>query len=613
MTFFVTVGIPAAGRQAYAADRAAEVIHALGIMETDRGNTDIGTDIVNRARFAQMLVNLSTVKDEVTGESNVSLFSDVKKNYWAAGYIKAAVLQGWMSGYLNGAFKPEQGISLQEAVYGILRLLGYGENDFGGSKANAVMNLYKTKKLDQSISKTRTQYLTVDDCIHLFYNTLNTTTRDGKVYASVLGYTVNSNGELDYLSLINTGITGPILVTGNWKSKLPFPVIQAKLYKYGEEGTYSDIKDYDVIYYSESFKTIWIYDDKVTGTIDSVNPDYSNPQSVTVAGSDYSFTDSEVALKFSSMGDIKAGSLVTLLLDRDGRIVDVLSIDEYNTTITGVVLETGTRLEERQNGVFVKADYVTFVDAAGNKHTQDYDSDTLWLAKGAVVRVAYTDGVASVSEIVQESRDFGNNIFSKDGSALGNTALASNVKILDLKDGNYINIYPERLAGTVLGGSTIYYCELNDKGEISQLILNNVTGDLASYGIFTGITYTASDKVNYNYIVGNSKGSLATGNLSELNTDVGPKGFTFEDNVLTEAYSLSEVNVTAIGAATVQYGNTKFPMAENCGVYLLLDGEYIPSTLDKVSDLTKYNIKAYYDKPDTYGGRIRVILAEGRR
>ena len=212
------VFVPINGNQVYAADRTAQVIKAIGIMNTDKGNTDNETDIITRGRFAQMLVNMSTIKDDVTSECNVSLFKDVKRTYWAAGYIQTAITQGWMFGYLNGSFKPSRGITLQEAVYAVIKLLGYSDSDFNGNKVNVIMKLYKTKGLNSNITKSKADYLTAKDCIYLFYNTLNATTKDGKVYASVLGYTLNSSQEIDYLSLLNTGISGPVIVDDNWKN-----------------------------------------------------------------------------------------------------------------------------------------------------------------------------------------------------------------------------------------------------------------------------------------------------------------------------------------------------------------------------------------------------------
>ncbi|HHV11043.1 MAG TPA: S-layer homology domain-containing protein [Clostridiales bacterium] len=610
MALLAAIGLaPAAEAKASAAGRASEVIKAIGVMETDQGSTSSGTDIVTRSMFAQMLINLSTLKDNASSESNVTLFKDVKKTYWASGYIQTAVAQGWMSGYLDGTFKPTQGIKLQEAVYGVLKLLGYADSDFSGSKISAIMKLYGAKGLDTNISKGTADVLTVEDCVNLFYNTLNATNKTGTVYASVLGYTLEANGGISYLSLINKGIKGPVIATGAWSSQIPFTVSTANIYKDGVACSYSNIDSYDVIYYSPSFRTIWVYDDRVTGSISSINPNYTSPTSVTLGGTEYTFADTEVALRFSAMGDVKKGDVVTLLLGQDGTVVGVLSIDEYNVTVVGCVLDTGTHLIEDENGDYKNTDYVTFVDASGNEYTQDYNPDLMYLAQGSLVQMKFVDGLASISSYIMSTPAFSNFIFSSDGLSLGNRALASDVRILDLKNGTHISVGPERLAGSAISPSSILYYSLNSGGQISELILKDVTGDLDSYGIYTGITYSSSGTMGYKYIIDGKSQTLDTDSLSYLNLTEGPTGFVIYDGIVSSSYALTGVQVSSIGTNTVLSGSTKYTLADNYSVYLYLDGEYIATTFDKVKNLSKYTVMAYYDKTIATGGRVRVIIA----
>lgn len=612
ITILIAMGAFPAQTQVTAASRASEVIKAIGVLETDKGSTALGTDVITRSMFSQMLVNLSALKNNVSSESSITLFKDVKKSYWAAGYIQTAVSQGWMTGYLDGTFKPTQGIKLQEAVYGVLKLLGYSDSDFSGSKISAIMKLYETKELDTNISKAKTDKLTVDDCINLFYNTLNASNKAGTIYASTLGYTLDSSGNINYLSLINTGVKGPIVVKGDWTSQIPFTVSTASIYKNGTSCSYTDINSYDVIYYSSNFKTIWVYDDRITGTISSINPNYTSPTSVTISGTEYGFADTDVALRFSAMGDVKEGDIVTLLLGKDGTIVDVLAIDEYNVTMVGYVLSTGTHIVEDKNGSYSNQDYVTFVDASGHEYTQDYDSDVVYLNEGSLVQVKFVDGVASISSYIMSAPTFSSFTFSSDGFSLGNKKLASDIKILDLKNNSYKSVKPDRLAGASIGSSSILYYAFNDGGQISELILKGATGDLDSYGIYTGISYTNSNMMTYQYIINGKSNSTSTDTLSSLNITTGPTGFVISDGSVTSSYALAGVAVSSIGTSTVLSNTTKYTLAENYSVYLYLDKEYVLTTLDKIKNLTKYNVMAYYDKTMTTGGRVRVIVATNK-
>ncbi len=595
--------------QSYAGSNAEQIIQAIGIMNTDKDNSNNETEIVVRSRFAQMLINLSALKDTVSSESNMSLFSDVKKSYWAAGYIQTVIDQGWMSGYLDGKFKPEQGITLQEAVYAAIKLLGYADSDFASNLSGGIMNLYKTKELNKNINKSKSQYLTEEDCMNLFYNTLTAKTKSGNVYAAMLGYKLDADGELDYLSIVNQSIKGPIIADDNWKYELPFSASDAKYYKNGLQCALSDISDYDVLYFCEELKTVWVYDNKVTGKVEAINPDYTSPASVTVAGKDYALANNSVTLKFTSMGSVKKGNYVTLLLDRNDKVAGVITIDEQNVTITGVVLETGTHLTENSDGSYTSKGYVKFVDASGNVYEQDYDNDTIWFLAGGIVRLTFKDGSAAISSYTPASRTFGDNTFSSDGSALGGTALASNVKILDLKVNRYISLSPERLAGVRLLSTSVYYYELNEKGQITQLILNDISGDMDEYGIFVG-SNMQNDKISYTYLIGDKQGSLNSNQLSGFSLSSGPKKFTVDNGIITGSTDLTEVSVVSVGLTTIQAGNTIYPLADQIYIYFLIDGEYFSTSLDKISDLTKYSVKAYYDKNPYLGGKIRVLVAE---
>lgn len=612
MTLLLSVVLtPLASEQVYAADNAKQIMNAIGIMNTDKDNNDTGTAVVVRSRFAQMLVNMSTLQGSVAAKSNVTVFSDVKKTYWASGYIQTAVKQGWMSGYLNGTFKPQQGVTLKEAVYAVVRLLGYTDSDFSGNVSSGIMTLYEKKELNKNITKKSTQYLTVNDCVNLFYNTLTAKTKAGSVYAVTLGYTLDTNGDLNYLSLVETGIKGPIVADNSWKSKLPFTTAAATFSKDGVTCGEQDVSAYDVLYYSESLKMVWVYDNKVTGTIKAITPDYSAPTSVTVNSKTYSFANSTVAVKFSSMGTVKEGNIVTLILDKDNKIVDVLDSDECNVTVTGIVTATGTHLVKNDSGNYEVTYYLNMVDASGNEYEKEFDNSSAWYTVGDIARLTYKNGTAELSHYYLSNKNFNNSTFSSNGSTLGDIKLASNIKILDCKGTNNISIFPSRLAGVSLVDSSVLYYEYNDNGELSQLILNDVTGDMDSYGIYTSNSVDSS-KVAYKYMIGDTSGSLSTTTLTNFSLTEGPKRFVFESGTLTASYALTGVTVTSVGTTTIQAESDKYLLADTYYVYIMADKEYVSTTLDKVSNLSKYSLTAYYDDPQSLGGRIRVIIAESK-
>ena len=144
---------PAAFAASEVSDSVIEqVVRAAGIMVGDAsGNMNLDKT-VTRAEYAKMLVAASTYKDKVSGVSNSSPFSDVPYTHWAAGYIKTAVAQGWLTGYLDGSYKPDNTVTLEEAATGALKLLGYTTEDFSGSYPYGQLALYESLGLDTKVT-----------------------------------------------------------------------------------------------------------------------------------------------------------------------------------------------------------------------------------------------------------------------------------------------------------------------------------------------------------------------------------------------------------------------------------------------------------------------------
>ncbi len=79
-----------------------------------------GEYFLTRAEFATLLCNAfsDTVFTEVYYE-----FSDLKADHWASDYIQKAVNAGWLEGYEDGTFKPDENITYEEALTVICRVL----------------------------------------------------------------------------------------------------------------------------------------------------------------------------------------------------------------------------------------------------------------------------------------------------------------------------------------------------------------------------------------------------------------------------------------------------------------------------------------------------------
>ena len=304
------------------------VLRLLEIMNGDE-NGDLNLDApVTRAEFVKMTICASSYKNSAGQSLAVSLFPDVTGSHWAAGYVATAINAGLVTGYLDGTFRPENQVTLEEAVIILLKLLGYTTADFQGTYPEAQLAKYAEIDLDTDIDAVRGEALTRRECMKLLYNTLCTKTKSGAYYCTTLGYSVDADNTVDYLSLLAADMTGPFVNTdGSWKSKVSFAASDnLEVYRDGKSAAVQQIAEYDVYYYSNKLTTVWCYTDKEFGNVEAVLPNRETPQQVTVGGKTYSLNPA-AAKKLTIAGGIAKDDYVMLMLDKDGAVADLVLAD----------------------------------------------------------------------------------------------------------------------------------------------------------------------------------------------------------------------------------------------------------------------------------------------
>ena len=602
---------PAAQAAAPAEEDAAQVLAALDIMVGDASGSLNLDASVTRAEFTKMAVAASTSRDAVGDTVAVKPYPDVPQTHWAAPYIKAAVDLGLVQGDLHGNFNPSRTITLAEGVTIVLRLLGYEDADFTGVWPSGQMAQYRALDLDEGVTAGQDSAMKRRDALYLFYNLMITKNKEGTYYLNVLEPTlnlVNTAGELDRVALINSAMEGPVVASSGWQSQVGFDTASATVYRNGGESTLSAVQNQDVVYWSESMHTIWAYSNKVTGIYESAAPSASNPTSVTVAGKSYDIETTEAAYQLSDLGGYQVGDSVTLLLGRNGGVAAVGEASLAQDLVYGVVLSVENTTYEDSDGNSYNTRTATIFGTDGN--TYRYPVESRSLEAGALVRVTNSeDGV----EIRGLSSTKLTGRVSSDGKTLGRYTLASDVQIIDTYETcTPIQVYPSRLAGANLTGSTIRFYALNAQGEISHMILEDATGDLHQYGIITGVSEVSAGLVTnsaYTYDVGGVK-QVFTSDTTIYNLKSDPCQVKMEsDTTVERLYNLTEVEVDNINGNTiVDAQNHSYTLSDNVAVYVYENNEYQLTSLERVSG-GDYRLTAWYDKPENEGGRIRVILA----
>lgn len=551
----------------------------------------------------------ATPNGDQVGQASTSPYPDVPYTHWAAGYVEAGVNAGLITGYSDGTFRPSNQITLAEGVTIALQLLGYSSQDFSGAYPTPQMALYRSLKLDRGLNAQQDQdVLTRHDAMYLFYNLLSVNTKAGTPYLNSLGYSLNAAGDVDLVALINAVMEGPIVATGSWQSSIPFSLSQATVNRDGAASSVSSIQENDVVYWCQPMRTLWVYSEKVVGTIQSISPSTSSPSSVTIAGHSYNLETASAAYDLSDLGSYGLGDTVTLLLGRDGKVAAVTGPTQTVSQRCGVVTQVAKSSYSDGHNASYTADTVTILATDGNTYSYEWEGSSF--EKGDLVGVNIaSDGTVTLEDL-PHSKLSGK--VSSDGSTLGKTPLASNVEILDVCGNTGVRVFPSRLAGMSLSEDTIRYYTLNSSGEITRLILDDATGDAWHYGVLTKLveipTGSFAAYYTYSYDVGGMSYTLP--NLTTLYpVKQGPIMIQGSLTDPDKIYSLTEVEVSSISGNQLISGNRSYTISDDVVVYEYRDSTYYLSTLSRVQE-KGMTLTGWYDKAESSGGRIRILIAK---
>ena len=598
LTLSLCVGAQAAGSGA-----KQEALQALGILTAG----DSLTSPVTRAQFAQMLVAASPYQDGAEGYGS-SLFKDLKGDHWASGYVRIAIEQGWMTGYVDGSFRPDQAISLEEGCATLLRALGYDPTALKGAYPAAQLSKASALGLLDGVSARQGGALTRQDCVDLFYNLLTAQTSAGTVYGTTLGYTI-TNGQVDYSALVSSHTKGPFVAES---SALSLPFAPGTVYYNGAVSALSAVQPYDVYYYNANMSTVWICHNRVTGTLTGLSPSAAAPTAVTVAGVSYQLGTSEAAYRLSSQGSFQEGDMVTLLLGLNGEVVQAIAALENEAIYYGSVVSSakGASSASTTSLATASAQVTTQVACTDGVVRTFYHSGTA-LDAGKLVTVSTTQSGTNVRSLSTKRLE---GTVTKDGTGVGTYRFAAGAQILDTDDsGGYARVYPSRLAGAGLSGEDVRYYTLNAAGEIDRMVLHNVTGDTQPYVYVSGIDDSSSGtniSVSYTYLRDGQAQTIS--GTARYPIQTGGAMLVYEKGSLRSIRQLTQVSLDGLSALSAMGDGREYPIAENVQV-LLRDGSgsrgYYQTDLSQING-EDYTLTGWYDDLGySAGGRIRILVA----
>ena len=586
-----------------AEEAAVQTVRALGIMVGDeQGNLNLSR-AVTRAEFTKMLVAASNQRDAVRlGGTGYAVFSDVGGTHWASDYIRIAANQGWIIGYTDGSFRPNNNIKLEEACTAALRLIGYDASALVGAFPAAQLSKAAELGLRNQILRTRGEIMTRLDCARLFANLLTAKTAAGAVYCTTLGFPV-ANGSVDLAAAVQSMLAGPFVAQSG--TTLAFTPVT--VYRNGTASTSATLQESDVYYYSERNHALWICTERGSGTLAALSPSAAAPSSVTVGGNVYPLTGT-AAYRLSTLSGDWIGKTVTLLLGLNGEVVDVLTGNHVDAVYRGIVQScVQTALDAKDAQVETS---ITMICTDGVKRSFTIGRKVSYDA-GTLLAVTVNSNGTEASQLSRQSLS---GTVAADGSMLGEYRLSSAIQILDTESGGAaVRVAKDRLNGLRLNGNDVVYYELNAQGEIETLILRNVTGDTWNYGyvidrtkdIRVGIPVTYTTVFN-----GQTVTLRPSGNVSSFSVSEGGCAVCYAaDGTVSDMRQLASIELSSLGASIATEGSRKFEVSGSLQVYLKQDGNYYLTSLSAVN-ADDYRLTGWYDNfTGAAGGKIRVVVA----
>ena len=593
--------------------KEVETLYNIGIVEGADEHKFSPDEPVTRAEFAVMAARFADL-DYKGG----NIFDDVPNGHWAYSYINAAANAGWVKGYPDGSFRPDEPISRAEVV----RLVN--------SVVNRSITLDKLKELG----------------VECPYNDL---VENHWGYCDLMEATVPHSAEEWHGLSYNDGIYNIIVekfvdqngkelaeaVTTAGKEEVSPKAIPAYEYRgYIRTITYQYTNGDAVpaIEKTANVKTANV-GDTLTYTVKLTNDEAASsawkevvltdelPDGLTfVDGSVY--VDNKAAqhsfengLLTVSLGDIAAGQTVTVTFKA------TVNADMYNQTIYNTAVAEGTNgtCEDKDDGVYInKGDTAPYVEKRADKPSAKVGDKlvytvTLGNAEGAVYEIEN----ASMTDAIPVELDFVDGSVQVDGMS-ADYSFDSETRTLTVPLGGIAPAMKKVVTFSVVVNESAYGKTVYNTAVMSGDNIPDTEGTDDGVSVGDGkarpsIEKTADkssakvgDKITYTLTLSNSETATVPVQNAVV-SDVIPVGLTFEyGSVMLDGSGTSDFTYDEnTRLLTVNVGSIAPDSSRTVTFVVTVNADAYNTTIQNLATLTSDNTEPVQDKDDG------VVVADG--
>lgn len=474
-----------------------ETLRLMGVLDGYDDGLFHPADTLSRAQFCKMVTYAMAAQGELGLYRTVTVFPDVKPSHWASSYVNlAAKGKALIAGYPDGAFHPDDTVTVGQAVTILLRLLGYKDTDVGGVWPASYVAVGEKIGLLTGVSTDGFAPLSRKQAAQLFVNLLaaekngggtlyelggvteltsldggsgKMKTADGKSYTmtnpvastTLIGcrgsVVLRGDKALTFLpegTAADGGNTNAAVVVYANGSAAGFDALAGgsdyRIYKNGVPATAADLRKNDVAVYNPSTNAILVSDTRVAVRYESCTPTPAAPTRIRVLGGTELYT---LPTAMESLAKFKPGENMTIFLTADGRVAAAAAPGEASATgAVGLVSADGS-IDLLCGGSTIRL-------AAKVTAEEQF---------GCAVQV-YIDGKGEVRTSVLRNDARGD--LDVDKRTLGAKSLAENAVIY--RGGKIIGL--GAIEESVVDAEFIRYARTNWAGKIDLVVLD-VTGE----------------------------------------------------------------------------------------------------------------------------------------
>ncbi len=433
-----------------------------------------------------------------------------------------------------------------------------------------------------------------------------------------VGYLVFNDASYTQAVAIKTDIYTALESVGVSKEQ----VDSAAVIRNGSAAKLSDAQKFDVVYYLADNSTIYLYSDKLSGVYTKAYPSKTNVSQVEISGNVLDVETATAAYKLGEKsGSYKLNSKITALLGKDGKIVDVVDLNSGSTADYGILLSYTTEMSNDMFETGKQYKYITVLNSEGNtikyKTTGNY-SDKIGLVgkisfdnEGNVTFAGVSNNGTKVSgKIDKNNRKIGEHWLTRDCVILERTYMpetntgTATAQVIELDD------FTDNELSTK---NVVYAATSGVFGDISLLIVENITNDQYTYGVLTDISTTiTSSHVSGSYTVLSDGKSQTFSTSFASNISKGSAvGYVVDGGKLVSIKRLTNVEsgatLSAIDFSRVKVGDDVYMLADDVQIVKKGSSGYTGVSIYDADSYTGKTVNLYADDLPSNGGLVRVI------